>query len=104
MVTHEPLHDSLGRGVQARLLTTRMGLWGDVASGTVLAQHVLDEGKTHAEHVGNGALRTESPLAGVEDLLTSINRVCSHTAQASLGFSYDQVKTALGKGAEWRYR
>jgi hypothetical protein len=47
-----------------------MGLWGDVASGTVLAQHFLDEGKTHAEHVGNGALRTESPLAGVEDLLT----------------------------------
>jgi hypothetical protein len=47
-----------------------MGLWGNVASGPVLAQHVLDEGETDAEHVGNGALRPESPLAGVEDLLT----------------------------------
>ena len=70
MVTHEPLHHSLGSGVQARLLTTRRGLWGDVASGPVLAQHFLDEGETYAEHVGNGALRTESSLAGVEDLLT----------------------------------
>jgi hypothetical protein len=70
MVTHEALHDSLSSGIQARLLTTRMGLWGDVASGPVLAQHFLDEGETDAEHVGNGALRTESPLAGVEDLLT----------------------------------
>jgi hypothetical protein len=56
MVIHQPPHDSLGSRVQVRLLTTRMGLWGDVASGTVLAQHFLDEGETHPEHVRNAAL------------------------------------------------
>jgi hypothetical protein len=47
-----------------------MGLWGNVASGTVLARHFLEEAETHAEHVGNGALRAEVPLAGTQDLLT----------------------------------
>jgi hypothetical protein len=47
-----------------------VGLWGDVASGTVLAQHLFNEGETHAEHVGNAALRAEWPLAGTQDLLT----------------------------------
>jgi hypothetical protein len=47
-----------------------MGLWGNVASGTVLAQHLLDDGETHAEHVGKGAWRAEVPPAGTQDLLT----------------------------------
>jgi hypothetical protein len=70
MVIQQSRHDRLGSSAQARLLATRMGRWGDVASGTVLAQHVLDEGETHAKHVGNGALRAEVPLAGLQDLLT----------------------------------
>lgn len=72
MVTHEALHDSPSSGIQARLLTTRMGLWGNVASGPVLAQHFLDEGETDAEHVGNGALGTEAPLPRAQNLLTEI--------------------------------
>jgi hypothetical protein len=51
--------------------------------------------ETHGEYPGNKALGAESARAGAEDLLTPINRVSSHTAQARLGFSYDQVKTAL---------
>jgi hypothetical protein len=70
MVIHEPPHTRPGSSVQARLRTTRMGLWGNVACGTVLAQHFLDEGKTHAEHVGNAALRAKVPLAGTKNLLT----------------------------------
>ena len=70
MVAHQALDDSLSSRVQAGLLTTRVGLWGNVASGTVLAQHFLDKRETDAEHVGNGALRAESPLAGAENLLT----------------------------------
>jgi hypothetical protein len=70
MVPHQPLDDRLGSGAQARLLTPGVGLRGNVASGTALAQHFLDEGETDAEHVGNGALRAELPLAGPQDLLT----------------------------------
>jgi hypothetical protein len=55
MVIHQPPHDRLGRRVQARLLTTRMGRWGDVASGPVWAPHFLDDGETHPEHVGHAA-------------------------------------------------
>jgi hypothetical protein len=47
-----------------------MGLGGEVASSAVLAHHFLDEGETHAEHVGNAALRAEVPLAGTQNLLT----------------------------------
>jgi hypothetical protein len=46
-----------------------MRLWRDITSGTVLAHYLLDEGETHAEPVGNGALRAEAPLAGTENLL-----------------------------------
>ena len=70
MVSHEPPHDRLGSRVQARLLTTRMGLWGNVASGPVLAQHFLNEGKTHAKEVSNATLRAEMPLVGTQDFLT----------------------------------
>ena len=65
-----PLHDRQGSGVQARLLTTRMGRWRQAARAPVLAQHFLAEGETAPEHVGKGAWRTQSPLAGVEELLT----------------------------------
>jgi len=70
MVTHQPLDDGLGGCVQARLLPTRMGSWRDIASSTKLAQHLLDEGETHAEHIGNGTLRAEVPFASMQNLLT----------------------------------
>jgi hypothetical protein len=70
MVTHQPLDDSLGGGVQAALLPARTSLGDDGASGTVLAQHFLHEGEAHAKDVGNGALRAELPLAGPQDFLT----------------------------------
>jgi hypothetical protein len=47
-----------------------MRLWGNIAGGTVLAQHFLNEGETHPEYVGNGALRAEVPLPSAQDLLT----------------------------------
>jgi hypothetical protein len=91
MVTHQPLDDSLGGDVQARFLPTRMRFWREVASGTILAQYLLDEGETHAEHVGNGALQAELPLAGTQNLLTSIDRIGSHTNHAKRCLAYDQV-------------
>jgi hypothetical protein len=36
IVTYQPLHDSLASPIQARLLTTRVGLWGHVTRGAVL--------------------------------------------------------------------
>jgi hypothetical protein len=58
------LDDSLGGRVHVRLLTACVGLRANVTGRAVLAQHFLDEGKTDAEHIGNGALRAEPPLAG----------------------------------------
>jgi hypothetical protein len=72
-----------------------MGLWGDVASGTVLAQHVLNEGKTHAKEVSNATWRAEMPLVGTQDFLTSIDRIGSHAKKPTMSLAYDQVKTAL---------
>jgi hypothetical protein len=97
MVPHQPLDDRLGRCAQARLLPPRVGLRGHVVSGTAWAQHCLDEGEIDAEHVGNGALRAELPLAGPQDLLTSINRIGSHTSHAKQRVSYDQMKTAINE-------
>jgi hypothetical protein len=70
MITHQPLHDGLRGAVQARLLPARRRLWREGASGTRLAQDLLNEGEADTEHVGNGALRAEWPLTGPEDLLT----------------------------------
>jgi hypothetical protein len=60
----------LGGRAQAWLLAARMRLWGNIAGGTVLAQHFLHEGKTHPKDVGNAALRAEVPLPSTQDLLT----------------------------------
>lgn len=92
MVTHQPLDDSLGGDVQARFLPARMRFWRDVASGTILAQYLRDEGETHAEHGGNGALQAELPLAGTQNPLTSIDRIGSHTNHAKRCLAYNQVK------------
>jgi hypothetical protein len=73
-----------------------MGLWGDVASGTVWAQHVLNAGKTHAKEVSNATWRAEMPLVGPQDFLTSIDRIGSHAKKPTMSLAYDQVKTALG--------
>jgi hypothetical protein len=61
-----------------------MRLGGEVASGTILAQHFLDEGQTYPEDVGNGALRAELPLAGSQDFLTEIDRIGSHTIKTKI--------------------
>jgi hypothetical protein len=47
-----------------------MRLWGNIAGGTVLAQHFLHEGQTHPEDVGYAALGAEVPLPSPQDLLT----------------------------------
>ena len=70
IVTYQALDDRLGGGIQAKLLPARPRLWGNGASGPVLAQHFLHEGEAHAKDVGNGALRADLLLAGPQDLLT----------------------------------
>jgi hypothetical protein len=72
-----------------------MWLWGNIAGGTVLAVHFLDEGETHPQYLGYGALGAEAPLPSPQELLTSIDRIGSHVTQAKRISSYVQVKTAL---------
>jgi hypothetical protein len=48
----------------------RMRLGSNIAGGPVLAQHVLHEGETHPEEVGNGALGAETPLPRPQNPLT----------------------------------
>jgi hypothetical protein len=73
-----------------------VGLRGDVASRTVWAQDVRDDGETPAEHLGQRALRAEVPRAGPQDLLPSIDRLGRQTRQAKSRASDDPVKTAIG--------
>jgi hypothetical protein len=98
MIAHEALDDGMSGRVQTGFLAAGVGLRRNVPGGAVLTPHLLHKRETHAEYVSNKALGAESPLAGAEDLLTQINRVSSHTTQAMVGFSYDQVKTALEGG------
>jgi hypothetical protein len=58
-----------GRG-QAWFLAARVWLRGNAPGGAVLAQHLLNKPETHTEHVGNGALGAQAPLAGAENFLT----------------------------------
>jgi hypothetical protein len=97
MIAYEALDDGMSGQVQAGFLAARLGLRRHVPGGAVLTPHLLHKRETHADYVGNKALGAESPLTGAEDLLTQSNRVSSHTTQTMLGFSYDQVKTALGR-------
>ena len=72
-----------------------MGLWGEVARGTVWAPHVLNAGKTHATEGSQATWRAEMPLVGTQDFLTSSDRIGSHANTPTRSFAYDQVQTAL---------
>jgi hypothetical protein len=72
MIAHQASDNGLGGGVQAGLLAPCVRLRGDVPGSAVLTQHLLDKRKTDAEHVGNSALGTESPLPSAENFLTEI--------------------------------
>jgi hypothetical protein len=87
--------NGLGGGVQAGRLAPRVRLRGNASGRAVLPQHLLDKGETDAEHVGNRALGTQSPLPRAENFLTEIECVGSPTIQAIPRLSYDQVQTAL---------
>lgn len=95
MIAHQVPDDGMSGRVQSWLLAARIWLGGHAPGGAVWAPHLLHTLETHAEHVGHGALGAKSPLAGAENLLTSINRVRSHIAKALPDLSYDQVKTAI---------
>ena len=97
MVIHQPLDDSLAGRIQTGLLTARRWLWGNIAGGPVLAQHFLNKGATHPKHRGHSALRAEVLLTSPPDLLTEIDGIGSHRLHARRDFSYEQVKTALGR-------
>jgi hypothetical protein len=86
MGPHPPLDDRLGGYVQARLLPARIGRWRDVASGPIVAQPRLDEGATHAEPDGNGALRAAWPLTGTQDLLTQSSESAAIHTRRKGGF------------------
>lgn len=70
MLAYQAMEDGLSGRVQAGVLTARVGLRGNTARGTVLAQHFFHKPETDAEHVGYPALGAEAPLPGVENLLT----------------------------------
>jgi hypothetical protein len=69
MMAHHALDHGMSGGVEAGGLAPRVRLRGHVPGGAVLTQHLLDKGDTDAEHVGNGAWGTESPLPGAENAL-----------------------------------
>jgi hypothetical protein len=67
---HQPTDLRLGGGIQARPRPAAVGLRAQVTGGAVAAQELLDKGQAHAKDVGNGLLRAESALTGMEDLLS----------------------------------
>jgi hypothetical protein len=72
MSAHQTPAHGLGSRVEAELLAARVRLGRNVPSRAVLTHDLLDKRETDAEHVGNGALGTESPLPSAENLLTEI--------------------------------
>jgi hypothetical protein len=52
-------------------------LRGHVTGGAVAAQACLAKGQAHAKEGGNGLLRAESALTGLEDFLPEIKRRAS---------------------------
>ena len=76
---HQPTDLRLGGGIQAWPLTAGVGLGGNHASRTVAAQELLDKRKAHAKDVGESPLRAHSTLVGMQDFLSQINRIASHT-------------------------
>jgi hypothetical protein len=68
----------LGGRIQAWSLTAAVWLRGNVTGGAVAAQEFLDTGQAGATDVGNGLLRAESTLTGMEDFLSLIHRIASH--------------------------
>jgi hypothetical protein len=60
------------------VLTAAVRLGCNVASGAMAAQELLDKGKDDAKDVGNRLLRAKPSLPGMQDFLSSINRIASH--------------------------
>jgi hypothetical protein len=85
----------VGGGIQARLLTATVGLWGNNASGAMAASQLLNKGKAGAKDVGESALRANPALVSVQNLLSQINRIASDARQVTRVGPYDQGKTAL---------
>jgi hypothetical protein len=88
----------LGGGIQAEPLTAAVRLGCQLTSGAVAAQELLDTGKADAKDVGHRRLRAKPALAGVQDFLSPIHRIASHTREARGIVPYDQGKTALSVG------
>ena len=80
MLAYQALEDGLSGRVQAGVLAARVGLRGNTARGTVLAQHFLHKPETHAEHVGLYCVgsRSAAPRRGESsDVNQSSTQPCS---------------------------
>jgi hypothetical protein len=69
----------LGATIQTWPLPAAVRLGGNGAGRTVPAQQLFNKRKANAKDVGESSLRANSTLVGMEDFLSQINRIASHT-------------------------
>ena len=79
LVVYQLTDLGLSGRIQARPLTAAMRFGGNVTSGAVATQELLDTGEADAKDGGHRPLRAKPALTGREDFLSSIKRIASHT-------------------------